>query len=314
MNTKSLFYFVEAAKDLNFTQTAKRLYISQQALSQHISKLEGQYGVPLFVRKPQLDLSYAGKTLLPHAERLLHEEKLVESMFSDIADQERGHLRISVTLPRCRLLLTDVIPAFKSRYPNVTLDVINPSTSSALDMVVKGDVSIAIGLLTQKHPDLQLVALADDPWHVLIPDALLRRYHSPAEADALLAQDTVSLVQLIRLPVIGANDLSMPEGVFPDIFGGETPNYLFTSSCPQNFLEFPIQNISMMMVGRMALQTYQDKLPEHVHVRRLNIGGNPGFTSVISLAYNKTRHMPPYGEYFMDLVRSFFNQYNTEHE
>ena len=36
MNTKSLFYFVEAAKDMNFTQTAKRLYISQQALSQHI--------------------------------------------------------------------------------------------------------------------------------------------------------------------------------------------------------------------------------------------------------------------------------------
>ena len=28
MNTKSLFYFVEAAKDMNFTQTAKRLYIS----------------------------------------------------------------------------------------------------------------------------------------------------------------------------------------------------------------------------------------------------------------------------------------------
>ena len=80
MNFSHLEYFLTVAQELNITRAAERLYISQQALSQHISKLEGQYGVPLFVRKPQLDLSYAGKTLLPHAERLLHEEKLVESI------------------------------------------------------------------------------------------------------------------------------------------------------------------------------------------------------------------------------------------
>ena len=314
MNTKSLFYFVEAAKDMNFTQTAKRLYISQQALSQHIGKLESQYGVPLFVRKPQLGLSYAGKTLLPHAERLLHEEKLVESMFSDIADQERGHLRVSVTIPRCRLLLTDVIPAFKKRYPNVVLDVINPSTSSALDMVVKGEAGMAIGLLTPKHQDLQLVPLTDDPWYVLIPESLLREHYDQEYADRIVASPDLELAEIIKLPVISANELSSPEGVFPDIYNGLTPNTLFTSSCPQNFLEFPLAGLSCMMVGRMALQIFQDRLPEHVLVRKLRIGGDPSFTSVISLAYNKARHMPPYGDYFISLVRSFFSNYNQERQ
>ena len=40
MDTVSLIYFSEAAKDLNFTKTAQRLFISQQTLSNHIARLE----------------------------------------------------------------------------------------------------------------------------------------------------------------------------------------------------------------------------------------------------------------------------------
>ena len=45
MDTISLYYFTEAAKDLNFTQTANRLFLSQQSLSNHISRLENHFGI-----------------------------------------------------------------------------------------------------------------------------------------------------------------------------------------------------------------------------------------------------------------------------
>ena len=51
MNLLSLYYFVELAKELHVTNTAQKLYISQQNLSQHIQRLEQYYGVPLFHRK-----------------------------------------------------------------------------------------------------------------------------------------------------------------------------------------------------------------------------------------------------------------------
>ena len=54
MDTLSLFYFSESAKDLNFTKTANRLYISQQNLSNHISRLEQMLGIALYERKPHL--------------------------------------------------------------------------------------------------------------------------------------------------------------------------------------------------------------------------------------------------------------------
>ena len=52
MDTVSLIYFSEAAKDLNFTKTAQRLFISQQTLSNHIARLEEAYQVKLFERPP----------------------------------------------------------------------------------------------------------------------------------------------------------------------------------------------------------------------------------------------------------------------
>ncbi len=55
----SLKCFAAAAEELNFTRAAKRLFISQQALSSHISKLEEYYGVRLFDRGIPMTLTDA---------------------------------------------------------------------------------------------------------------------------------------------------------------------------------------------------------------------------------------------------------------
>lgn len=44
--------FFNLAETLNFSETAKQLYISQQAVSKNISKLESKIGFPLFYRSP----------------------------------------------------------------------------------------------------------------------------------------------------------------------------------------------------------------------------------------------------------------------
>ena len=61
LDTISLYYFTEAAKDLNFTQTANRLFLSQQNLSSHIARLESKCGCKLFQRKPKVQLTYEGE-------------------------------------------------------------------------------------------------------------------------------------------------------------------------------------------------------------------------------------------------------------
>ena len=56
--------FLTVVEEMNFTRAAERLYITQQALSGHIRRLEEHYGVTLFRRRPTLKLTAEGEAMV----------------------------------------------------------------------------------------------------------------------------------------------------------------------------------------------------------------------------------------------------------
>jgi LysR family transcriptional activator of nhaA len=71
LNYKHLRYFWAVAHEGNLTQAARRLNVSQSALSVQIQKLEAQLGHSLFERAGrQLHLTEAGRIALEHADSI----------------------------------------------------------------------------------------------------------------------------------------------------------------------------------------------------------------------------------------------------
>ena len=70
MNFQNLQYFLIVTEEMNVTRAAKRLHISEQALSRQIGKLEKELGAKLFERYPRFTLSPAGKRLKAAAEQI----------------------------------------------------------------------------------------------------------------------------------------------------------------------------------------------------------------------------------------------------
>ena len=100
INFLNLEYFLVAAEELNFTRAAKRLYISQQSLSNHISNLEKEFDVVLFNRTSPLTLTYAGQALKTRARELLDLRDETYKEISDIKDFSTGQLSIGVSHQR----------------------------------------------------------------------------------------------------------------------------------------------------------------------------------------------------------------------
>ena len=96
----SLKCFAAAAEELNFTRAAKRLFISQQALSSHISKLEEYYGVRLFDRGIPMTLTDAGRALQKHAREILSSVDDYAREVQDIKNFRQGELTVGIPVTR----------------------------------------------------------------------------------------------------------------------------------------------------------------------------------------------------------------------
>ena len=125
MDTNSLYYFAEAAKDMNFTKTAKRLFISQQNLSNHIMRLEAYYDTKLFERKPHLSLTYSGEVLLTYATNFKIDEDNLKNVLTDIKEKERGVLKIGCSPMRTSIVMPQL--AFCSEIPQRGIRILSLS-------------------------------------------------------------------------------------------------------------------------------------------------------------------------------------------
>lgn len=121
MNTTQLKYFIETAESLNISKSAKKLFISQQALSSQILKLESLLGVTLFERRPNLKLTYAGERFYNVAKDMLKKQVAIEQEFSEMNAGERGSVTIGISHTRGRVFLPLVLPKFHEQFPKVEL-------------------------------------------------------------------------------------------------------------------------------------------------------------------------------------------------
>ena len=129
---------------------AKRVFLTQSALSHQIRMLENHYGAPLFERKSTpLRFTPVGERLLHLAHDLLPQVTDAERDLARIIEGEAGELRIAVECHTCFDWLMPAMGEFRPIWPQIELDI------------VSGFQADPIGLLLQHRADLAIVSEAE---------------------------------------------------------------------------------------------------------------------------------------------------------
>ena len=122
MNLRQALYVKTIADEGGITAAAKKLYISQPSLSQMLRQIEEETGVPLFDRSSlPIRPTYAGERYLHAAAVLLNTNEMLENELREIRGEERGRMRLGISMLRSAQLLPHVLPEFTSRFPKVEL-------------------------------------------------------------------------------------------------------------------------------------------------------------------------------------------------
>lgn len=133
MELRQLKYFVKAKEQLNFTEAASLLNISQSTLSQQIRQLEQELDVPLFNRiGKRITLTEAGELFYDYALQSIKKAEEGNLLLKDLNDIRTGKIRIGV-IYSMRIPFARALIEFAGRYPDIKVEVVFGSTSDLLE-------------------------------------------------------------------------------------------------------------------------------------------------------------------------------------
>ncbi|MDO4912230.1 MAG: LysR family transcriptional regulator [Lactobacillus sp.] len=124
--SKSVKYFLQLTEDMNYTQAAQSLGITQPALTQQIKKMENAIGTPLFgISGKKLFLTEAGKRMKSTAEKL---RSIVDNVTKELevyTRPEQGNLTIGVLSGINTKIISTFLSTFLKKYPQIRLNVVS---------------------------------------------------------------------------------------------------------------------------------------------------------------------------------------------
>jgi len=204
MNIKSIEYFLAVAEELNFTRAAERLFVTQQALSSNIKRLEDYYNVQLFDRRPALKLTLEGQKMVSYGHRILSAEREMRSAFSDISKNCRGSLTIGISRLRGDVFFPAIWNYYHQMRPNISIVQIDGSSDKFDELLQNGKIDLYIGVDIPKHQNQQRIELARERLQCCIAKSILEKYR-PDNYDQLLEKfrsTGVDLTEIVDLPFI----------------------------------------------------------------------------------------------------------------
>ena len=162
--------FIEVAQSASFAEAAKKLYLSQPALSTSIKNMEAQLGGKLFLRSTRrMELTPEGKNFLPKAKRVLADYDAALEDVRALFKVQQGNLVISAMPSFAEGQLASILQEFTSLNPNINIRVLDVVMEQVLDNVLAQRAEIGFVFAPQNLQGLSFTPLFTDSFCVVMP-------------------------------------------------------------------------------------------------------------------------------------------------
>lgn len=181
---KAMQTFIDVADTGSFIAAADKQATSNASISRQISLLEEHLGVRLLQRTTRrLALTESGQVLYERAHKILLDIGEMEAVLGQHNVNPKGQLRISAPLSFGTRVLSQVLPAFTTRYPDIVLDI--SLNNRNVDLVDEG-VDVALIMAQSLNPAMIARKLASVDMLVCASPEYLNQHGRPAHPSGLV--------------------------------------------------------------------------------------------------------------------------------
>jgi DNA-binding transcriptional LysR family regulator len=239
LSFNELRVFLAAAETENFSEAARRLGMTQPAVSQQVRSLEQRLATDLFDRSGRnVTLPAAGRTLIPLARDVMDRAVHLEESMASIEGEVVGLLKIGCSTAAGKYILPRLLAGLRAAHPRVDVVCNVTNRKTALDLLRSGEVQVAMTSLREPLRSIEyrpfltdrivLIAPPGHPWSrrgatITVAELLRERFIVREEAAGTteavrtaLARHDVSLEELKVNMVLGNSEairMAVAEGI-----------------------------------------------------------------------------------------------------
>jgi len=160
MNFDHLQTFQAVVDSGSFTKAARKLFITQPAVSQQIQALEASIGVRLFDRSgKKIHLTREGEMLLTKTSKIDYELREIEKLFEELSNLGKGKLEIGTSAVFGTYFLPRPIGKFNSEYPCIEINLYAGNSHKVISMMLDNQIELGFGGLMVHEPEIENILI-----------------------------------------------------------------------------------------------------------------------------------------------------------
>src|SRR3954447_1522814 len=170
MDFDQLETFLEVARLSSFSRAAEKRFRTQPAISSQIRALEEEVGARLLDRSGgKVSLTAPGKLFQKYAEVALEARRTVVAAIAETERVPRGEIIVGANEGTCLHILPEVFAQFKTRFPDVAINIKRADYAKILEAVSDNSVDFGIVSLPVHDNRLTVVPIHQDELIVIAP-------------------------------------------------------------------------------------------------------------------------------------------------
>ncbi len=289
INFNQLRVFHLAAKNMNFTEAAKELFITQPAVTAHIKQFEEFSNLKLFQKRGRkIFLTDEGKALYEYTRKFFEYEKEIQNLIDDLKELKKGMLRLGTSKSYARYYMSLLVTRFRKAYPHIKIHLDEGSSLDIIHSLLDFKNEVAVIAQVEENPDICFLPFSREEVVLIL-----------APRHPLARKRSITLFELADEPLISKERGSGTRRLINALFEehGITPEILMETSNAEFIKQVVQRGDGISFIVREAAEVeLQEKKLVSVPIKDHRI-----FLDV-NIAYLKNQTLSPPAQAFLDML------------
>lgn len=223
MNINQLIYFVEVYENTSITAAAKKLYVSQPAISKAIKELEEEYNIILFTRKNnQIYITENAKFFYKLIKPLIENYQNVEEKLKEYTNK---NITLALGMPPMlgTFLFPSILNSFSNKNKGFNFKIKEFGSFANQKAILNGEIDIAFTVIYEGKIDSNLEYIKLGTTELLF---------AVNKKNPLAKKENITLKELENYPIILMKEDSLQYQLVNQMFNKENinPDIVLTSN------------------------------------------------------------------------------------